>query len=208
MTDRDAVRRTYDAHAAEYAARRTADERELAVLEAFCDDLSSSARVLDAGCGQGDPILQELQRRSWRAVGVDFSQAQLGLAADAVPDAALVAGDLTALPFREGAFDAVAAVDAIIHVPLSEHQTVVDEFARVLRDGGRLLLSEAPQSFERETDDWLGEGAEMSWEMAGADATREQLRSAGFRLTDEWSAPEPVDGEPPKPPFFAVTLDG
>jgi len=43
--------------------------------------------------------------------------------------------------------------------------------------------------------------------MAGPDATRDQLRAAGFRVEREWAAPETPTDEPPKPPFFAAVLD-
>lgn len=69
-------------------------------------------------------------------------------------------------------------------------------------------FSEAPESFQRQTDDCLGEGASMTWHMAGADATRDQLRGAEFRVTDEWPAPEQEADEPPQPPLFEAVLDG
>lgn len=205
MRERQAVRRGYDELAERYAARRTAADRELAILEEFADRLPDDARVLDAGCGQGTPVLRRLTA-SATGVGLDFSRELLDVAAESVPAARPVHGDMTALPFREGAFDAVVAVDSVIHVPLDDHQTVVDEFARVLRPGGRVLLSEAPEAFERTNPDWLGADREMSWWMAGASATRDQLHAAGFRLTDEWAAPETSPEERPQPPFFAARL--
>jgi ubiquinone/menaquinone biosynthesis C-methylase UbiE len=206
MTDREAVRRGYDELAEAYADRRTADERKRSILTAFLDSLADPTRVLDAGCGHGDPVLRRLSEVT-TAVGLDFAAGQLRLADDAAPAARLVQGDMTSLPFRADAFDAVTAVDSLIHVPLGDHQRVVDGFARVLRPGGRVLLSEARGTFERTNPDWLGEGVEMTWDMAGADATRDQLRAAGFRVERVWAAPETPADEPPKPPFFAAVLD-
>ncbi|WP_121820774.1 class I SAM-dependent methyltransferase [Halostella salina] len=206
MADRETVRRGYDELAEAYAANRSGDERERAILDAFLDSLADPTRVLDAGCGHGEPVLRRLSEGA-TAVGLDFAAGQLRLAADGVPAARLVQGDMTDLPFRADAFDAVTAVDSLIHVPLPDHQAVVDEFARVLRPGGRVLLSEAPAEFERTNPDWLGDGVEMTWHMAGAEATRDQLRAAGFRVESEWAAPETAADEPPKPPFFAAVLD-
>jgi ubiquinone/menaquinone biosynthesis C-methylase UbiE len=205
VRDKQAVRRGYDELAATYAETRTADDRELAILDSFLDPLSDDARVLDAGCGPGTPVLARIAETA-TAVGLDFSRELLAQAASVIDTAPLIHGDMTALPVQDGAFDAVVAVDSVIHVPLDDHQTVVDEFARVLRPGGRVLLSEAPEAFERTNPDWLDAGAEMTWQMAGAAATRDQLRAAGFRLTDEWAAPEPVPDDGPKPPFFAARL--
>ncbi|MDZ7702103.1 MAG: methyltransferase domain-containing protein [Halobacteriales archaeon] len=117
MTDRDAVRRGYDAQAKTYAAERAPGDEERAVLEGFADRLGPGNRVLNAGCGQGDPVLGLLDDRAG-AVGLDFSAAQLELAREAAPSASLVRGDLTALPFAADRFDAAVAAHAVIHLPL------------------------------------------------------------------------------------------
>jgi ubiquinone/menaquinone biosynthesis C-methylase UbiE len=162
--------------------------------------------VLDARCGHGEPVLRHADAVA-TAVGLDLSRRQLRNAAETVPSAPLVQGDMTSLPLQDSVFDALVAHRSVIHVPLSDHQAVFEEFARVLGSGGKLLLSEAPEERERTTDDWLDSGAEMHWEMAGADATREQLRAVGFSVFEEWSAPDPVADEPSKPLFFAARLD-
>jgi ubiquinone/menaquinone biosynthesis C-methylase UbiE len=207
MRDRRHVRHGYDELAETYAARRTADSRELAILDRFFDGFDPK-RVLDAGCGPGTPVLRWTSAETTAAaVGLDFSRELLDVAADVVPAAPLVHGDMTCLPFRDDAFDAVLAFDSVIHVPLPDHQTVIDECARVLRPGGRVLLSEAPEAFERSKDDWLDGDVEMTWHMAGASATRDHLRAAGFDATNEWAAPGTGPDEGPKPPFFAARLD-
>lgn len=202
----ETVRQGYDELAERYAARCSEDERETAILDEFLDQLSDPTRVLDAGCGHGTPVLRRLSEET-TAVGLDFSREQLRLASETVPVASLVHGDMTVLPFRADVFDAVTAYNSIIHVPLGEHQTVLDEFARVLSPGGRLLLSEAPEEFERTNADWLDSGVEMKWSMAGEDATRDHLRGSGFRITNEWEAPTPIPEDGPQPPFFAARLD-
>ncbi|WP_336035850.1 class I SAM-dependent methyltransferase [Halobacterium yunchengense] len=205
MTDRD-VRRGYETHAERYAAARSTDDRERAILDSFFGDCGGLECVLDAGCGGGSPVLRRLAADA-TAVGLDFARNLLDVAADAAPDARLVHGDVTALPLRDDAVDAVVAVDSVIHVPVPEHAATFAEFARVLRPGGRLLVSEAPAPFERSHDDWLGAGAEMAWHMAGTERTREHLRDAGFRVTEYWPAPDTGPDEPPRPPFFAARVD-
>lgn len=207
MTDdeRRVVRDGYERHAETYASMRSASTRELDVLDEFLRSCGESARVLDAGCGQGRPILERVSDR-FSAVGLDMSREQLRLAADVAPAATLVEGDLVALPFRENAFDAVVAAHSIIHVPLDDHQTVLDEFARVLRPDGRLLLSEAPEERRRTNADWLDSGDEMTWEMAGMKTTRRQLRHAGFDVVHEREVPEQSERETPEAPFVVARL--
>lgn len=201
MDDKNEIRRGYDELAETYAARHSNNEREATILDEFLDSLSEPIRLLDAGCGPGTPVLRQLCDET-TGFGLDFSREQLTIAAETVPTAQLVHGDMIRLPFRSNTFDAVTAYNALIHVPLSDHQTVLDEFTRVLRSGGYVLLSEAPEEFKRTNPNWLDSDVTMKWSMAGAKATREQLRKAGFHIENEWDAPD--TGDEPKPPFFAA----
>lgn len=219
MVDKETVRRGYDDLAATYAEQRAANDGDLDVLRDFLADLGTPSRILDAGCGQGAPVLSHLAGTTG-AVGLDISSEQLRQAAENAPAAELLQGDLTSLPLQDDAVDVVTAVHSIIHVPLAEHQRVVDEFARVLRPGGHLLLSEGPVEWCGTNPDWLDSGAEMQWNIAGATATRDQLARAGFTVTDEWAAvDELADGDAtdgqgddaaddPDWLFFAARLDG
>jgi len=101
VVDKDAVRRGYDELAEAYAADRNEDGHGREVLSRFLDGVSESARVLDAGCGQGTPVLRDLDSAA-TAVGTDISRSQLELAAENVPDVALAQGDMVGGPFRNG----------------------------------------------------------------------------------------------------------
>lgn len=194
MVEKDAVRRAYDQMGEIYAAQRSGHDRGTEILRQFLDSLSEPGRILDAGCGQGTPILSRVST-SATAIGVDFSRGQLRLADENVTDALLVQGDLTDLPFRDSVFDAVVAFWSVIHVPMDEHQAVFDEFTRVLRPGGRALVCEGTTEWIGENSDWLESGVEMQWNIAGADATREQLRTAGFTIVQCCGAPETLEND-------------
>jgi ubiquinone/menaquinone biosynthesis C-methylase UbiE len=206
MVEKDAVRRGYDGLAEAYAEQRLEDGQEMTILDGFLQPLPDSARILDVGCGQGTPVLRRLDE-SATAVGVDISRAQLELATKNAPGAHLGQGDMTRLPVRDGAFDALVAFHSLIHVPSEEHQAVLDEFARVLRPGGRVLVSEGPNEWSGTNPDWLETGVEMQWHIAGAEATREQLRDAGFTITDEWGTTDRFADTDERWVFFAAELD-
>jgi SAM-dependent methyltransferase len=96
------------------------------VLEPYVD---RNARILDVGSADGPSVAW--LRDGPRHVSLDLDPR--GLGADGVCGSAL------ALPFEDEAFDIVAAFDVIEHC--EPEGTALDEAARVLAPGGRLLLS-------------------------------------------------------------------
>lgn len=101
-------------------------------------DLRGEDRVLDLACGTGD-ILFRAARRAQQAVGLDLTLRMLQLAArkPARRQAALVAGDMLALPFPAAHFTVITAGYGLRNVP--DLTQAIDEIARVLAPGGRLV---------------------------------------------------------------------
>lgn len=97
-------------------------------------------RVLDAGCGSG-PLTAALRDRGAIVTGVDLSAAMIDLARQRLgPDAVLHVADLAGpLPFEDDCFDDVVASLSLHY--LGEWAGPLVELRRVLRPGGRLILS-------------------------------------------------------------------
>lgn len=139
------VARTFDAIADEFAASRTTPWPETA---SFASLLPAGSLVLDLGCGNGRNF-EELRRGGRAVVGVDPSWKLLEYAARA-GSTALVQADAVSLPFRDVSFDAVHCVAALHHLPSDDdRRRAVTEMARVLRVGGRGILSVWAREQER-----------------------------------------------------------
>jgi SAM-dependent methyltransferase len=197
MTGYDDVADTYDAERDAAA--------EVGFVESLADALDSDDRVLDAGCGGGKAVLETLAD-DVRTVGLDVSAAQLALAGDRVPSAALARGDMARLPFADGAFDAVCSLHAMIHVPREHHGAVFEEFARICRPGARFLVTAGTGAWEGENDDWLDSGASMQWSFPETERSRELLRDAGFAIDEETVVDDAAGGG--EWLFLRGTLDG
>ena len=98
--------------------------------------------VLDACCGTGD-LAVAAERAGARVTGLDFSPAMLERARRKSPSVEWFEGDVLALPFEDGAFDAATVGFGIRNV--ADLDAGLAELARVLRPGGRLGCLEITQ---------------------------------------------------------------
>ncbi len=101
--------------------------------------LPPGSTVLDVACGTGD-ICRELEKRGYRAVGVDRSA---GMLAAQRTDAPLVRGDALRLPFRTNSVDGVVCGFALRN--FASLRPFLAECARVLHPGGRVALLEVSE---------------------------------------------------------------
>jgi demethylmenaquinone methyltransferase/2-methoxy-6-polyprenyl-1,4-benzoquinol methylase len=99
--------------------------------------------VLDAACGTGDFAVADLRAGAGRVTGLDFSERMLERARRKEPRVDWVLGDLLALPFDDGAFDAATVGFGVRNV--ADLELGLRELRRVLKPGGRLAILEITQ---------------------------------------------------------------
>jgi SAM-dependent methyltransferase len=99
--------------------------------------IPSGAAVLEVGCGEGYGT--DLLAERADIVGIDYDELTIAHAAARYPRATFVRANLAALPFAAASFDAVISMQVVEHV--WNHCEYLAECARVLRPGGRLVLS-------------------------------------------------------------------
>jgi ubiquinone/menaquinone biosynthesis C-methylase UbiE len=97
-------------------------------------------RALDAACGTGRHA-QYLASLGYSVIGVDGSPDMLAVAKAKLPDAEFREGDLHRLPVPDQHVDVVVCALALEHV--LGLAPVLAEFARVLRPGGHLVISDS-----------------------------------------------------------------
>ncbi len=108
--------------------------------------LRPGEHVLDAGCGSGETAIFLARRHSVRVTGVTVSGFELDQARSRSVAAGLEDqvdfrhGDYMRLPFPDGSFDAVLALESLQNAP--DLGQVLRELHRVLRPGGRISLSD------------------------------------------------------------------
>ncbi len=162
----DAVKRSHADRAAAYFARnahawneiRSLQVEETAVEAAILDLVGPDFfdALLDIGTGTGR-IIELLDGRFARAVGIDQSHEMLGLARTRLERAGITGvqvrhGDIYALSLPRDSFDLVT-IHQVLHY-LDDPARAIREAARVLRPGGRLLITDlSPHGLELLRDD-------------------------------------------------------
>jgi SAM-dependent methyltransferase len=103
-------------------------------------DFARGCDVLDIACGEGygSSLLAAVARS---VVGVDIDPASVRHAAARYPAMNLTfrTGPATAIPLDDASVDVVVSFETIEH--LAEQREMMTEFVRVLRPGGRLVIS-------------------------------------------------------------------
>ena len=135
------VQEFFSARAADWDSRFPDDGPAYAAAVAALG-LRPGDRVLDAGCGTGRalPPLRAAVGPSGAVLGADLTPAMLAAAVRAGRDRAgqLLHTDVSRLPLRTGAVDAVFGAGLISHLPHPAEN--LRELARVVRPGGFLAL--------------------------------------------------------------------
>jgi ubiquinone/menaquinone biosynthesis C-methylase UbiE len=175
-------------------------------------------RILDAGCGRGETVLA-CAKAGAEVAGIDYSDAAVALTkemlAEVQPDAEIVVGSVTELPWPDDTFDRVQFSDVIEHLDPPQTVPALREFHRVLRPGGYLLVHTAPnllfmkygwpatRPFVRlaghgeiadRVDHWfeIAEGYHVNEQ--SVHTMRRALREAGFKHPHVWIDPDVLRG--------------
>ncbi len=102
------------------------------------------SRILDIGSAWGYNAMV-LRRLGYRVVGMDLivDQFPVGqrIAGFNEVEFLVLGGDAAAVPFESGSFDCITMVETMEHIYESDRPAALSECRRVLRDGGRLILS-------------------------------------------------------------------
>ncbi len=219
MTERDAIRsvveetqRYYDGPADEIYRRLWQDNVHMGTWSGDEDTLQtamdrtnrimatkagieSDTEVLDLGCGYGASAIFLAREYGCRVVGQNISEKELSLAAQRAAEAGVDThvrfeyGDFHNIPSEDASFDAIWSQEAFLHG--ADKLRILRECRRVLRPGGRILISDllvagdvSPEDREKIYE------RVRSPEMWDFPDYRQALDDAGFAINveEDWSA--------------------
>ncbi len=173
--DPNNTRNVYERKAAIYDAQRGRSLTEARWLARFARQLPDGGRLLDLGCGAGEPIARWFIAEGFSVTGVDFAEAMLDIARGRWPDGDWRQGDMRDFDLGE-TFDGIVAWDSFFHLTQDEQRKSIGHIARHLRPGGSLLMTVGPKE------------GEVAGSVGGEDVYHASLSPAGYAMCLEDSA--------------------
>jgi SAM-dependent methyltransferase len=153
----------------------------------FASRWAAGQRVLDIACGSGFG-LEMLRDAGACAMGMDYDATALAEVRERQPTARLACADAARLPLPDASIDIVVSFETIEHVP--DASAMLAELRRVLKPGGRLVLSTPNRAFgplERHTAN------RFHVREFAADELRDLLNQhqdfSGVQLYGQWPVP-------------------
>jgi SAM-dependent methyltransferase len=189
----------FDAIGARYGAAFPAKAGQLAAGRWLLSELAPGERVLDIGCGTGDPTVRQLVGGGLRVTAIDLSDGMLALARRQLPAAAerleyhrmdlfdlgteraASAWGVPGLgPAGAGSFAAATAFFSLILLPQQEIAVALDRIRTLLRPGGLLALGLVEADLDDYPMAFLGQEIRLSGFLR--EELTEVMRQAGFTV--------------------------
>lgn len=137
---------TYQRVGPQWAAGRSRSLFERAWLERFLR-AASGPRVLDLGCGSGQPIAAWLFEQGCEVTGVDGAASMCALFAENLPDAAIHQADMRYLSL-DRRFDAILAWNSFFHLSGADQRAMFAVFEAHAAPGASLMFTSGPHAGE------------------------------------------------------------
>jgi len=146
MTPED-ILPTYETVAAGFARSRNKSLFERRWLDRMLARTPPPRRVLDLGCGSGNPIARYLLERRAKVTGVDGAAAMVELYAQTVPEAEAIHADMRGLDLQRD-FDAILAWNSFFHLNPSDQRAMFPVFAAHASENAALMFTSGPSAGE------------------------------------------------------------
>ena len=130
----------YTEHALRFDQVRSRKLLEQSYLDAALSKMPAVSRVLDLGCGAGEPIARYFVERGHHVTGVDLAGPMVELCRQRMPAMNWCHGDMRRMDLDEQ-FDLVIAWDSFFHLDQAGQRSMFTVFARLARPRGLLLFT-------------------------------------------------------------------
>jgi ubiquinone/menaquinone biosynthesis C-methylase UbiE len=146
----------YARHAHSFDRARAGGSMETPYLEALTQLAPAPGKVLDVGCGSGEPIARYFVEHGYHVTGVDAVTEMLDIARTRFPEMRWVQQDMRKLELPEH-FDAVIAWDSFFHLNPDDQRAMFEKFRRHTAPRGVLMFTSGLTEGEAVGGDLFGD---------------------------------------------------
>lgn len=157
-------------------------EYDQRLLDSFAGRFNEDSVICDAGCGPSGHIGRYIFDKGIQVVGVDISDKCVEMARQHNPQMRFEYGDIGNLAFDDGSFDGIISYYSIIDTPKKYVNRIFNEFRRVLKPNGYLLVAVKAGTAEGYIYDLLGIKTEIYFTLFTEEEITNYFEQAGFPL--------------------------
>jgi ubiquinone/menaquinone biosynthesis C-methylase UbiE len=169
-------------------------EYDRQILNKYSDLLNRNSLVCDAGCGPSGHIGKYLADKSHKVTGIDISEKCIEIAKKYNPSLHYLQMDMFDLKFKPDTFDGIISFYSILYSPKALVPLLFDNFNKVLKTGGKLLVVVKKGETEGflDNDDWYT--SRVHFTLFDESEIRKYFLDAGFNI-DMMDTRKPYDFE-------------
>lgn len=173
------------------------------LMDGFANRLKPGSLICDAGCGPSAHIGRYLFDKGINVIGVDISDRCIELATQNNPMMQFKCNDIVKMDFDDSIFDGIVAYYSIIHTPKRFVSLLFDEFFRVLKTNGYLLVAVKVGESEEMLTELIGIKTEIYFSLFTRKEIKGYFENSGF-VIDSMEQRNPYDFEIKNERIFAI----
>jgi trans-aconitate methyltransferase len=143
VSDAERIAGLYERHAMAFVGLRGTSLVERSWLDRFAALMPSGGRVVDLGCGSGEPMASALIADGFRLTGVDSSETLIGLCHARHPAHDWQVGDMRSFS-PPAQFDGILAWHSFFHLTPEDQRLMFPRFAMLAAEGAALMFTSGP----------------------------------------------------------------
>ncbi len=164
------------------------------ILDEFSSYFSKDSIVCDAGCGPSGHITGYIFNKGIDIIGIDISEKCVEIAQKINPLIKFERGDISRLGYDDNYFDGIISYYSIIYTPKKFIPSILNEFKRILKPGGYLLLVVKEGSEEGFQNELIGIEAEIYFTLFNKYEILKYAFECGFEI-EKFTVRKPYEFE-------------
>ncbi len=172
------------------------------LLDKFAGSFESESIICDVGCGPGH-ITRYLFDKGLNVFGIDISEKCIEIARRENPKMRFQVMDMARLEIEDESIDGIISFYSIIHTPKRLIHILFQEFNRVLKKDGKILIVVKKGSTEGYVDELEGFKTRLYFTNFTEEELETYLQTSGFELIS-LETRQPYDFEIPVERIYAT----